>query len=359
VIAPAAFTPAALEPYLASVFSRPVRVLRVAPLGAGPEAAKAYGYGVPLRIDFEVDGRPRSAVVETVRPGPFGHETMPDRAQSILWCHGAYPKLPRHVRSIDAGAVRKGDGLVSLGDAEEFFLLVEFAEGRGYWKDLERLAAADVLPEADVARADALCDWLVEIHRRRGPDPGLYARRLRELLGHGECIFGLTDSYPVPVGFVTAERLEEVERRCNAWRWKLKPRADRLRAVHGDFHPWNLLFREGTDFSVLDRSRGEWGEPADDVACLSLNYLFFALRARGRLEGPLATLFHRFWSRYVERSGDAGVLEAAAPFFAFRVLVMASPVWYPDLAEPVRRRLWDFMESVLDAPRFDPALAGA
>ena len=35
--------------------------------------------------------------------------------------------------------------------------------------------------------------------------------------------------------------------------------------MHGDFHPWNLLFREGVEFSVLDRSRGEWGEPADDV----------------------------------------------------------------------------------------------
>ena len=33
---------------------------------------------------------------------------------------------------------------------------------------------------------------------------------------------------------------------------------------------------------------------------------------------------------------------------------MASPVWYPDLDEDVRRKLFSFMEGVLDAEAFDP-----
>ena len=44
----------------------------------------------------------------------------------------------------------------------------------------------------------------------------------------------------------------------------------------------------------------------------------------------------------------------AAPFFAFRCLVMASPVWYPSLAEPVRRKLFSFTLSILEAPHFSP-----
>jgi hypothetical protein len=31
---------------------------------------------------------------------------------------------------------------------------------------------------------------------RKRRDPDLYRRRLRELIGYGECIMGLTDSYP-------------------------------------------------------------------------------------------------------------------------------------------------------------------
>jgi hypothetical protein len=124
--------------------------------------------------------------------------------------------------------------------------------------------------------------------------------------------------------------------------------------VHGDFHPWNILFREGTDFTALDRSRGEWGDAADDVTSLTLNYAFFSLQQRGRIEGALEELFRRFWKRYLEGSGDAEILEVAAPFLTFRSLVMASPLWYPRLADAVRRRLLAFARRVLEEPRFDP-----
>ena len=33
---------------------------------------------------------------------------------------------------------------------------------------------------------------------------------------------------------------------------------------------------------------------------------------------------------------------------------MASPVWYPSLDESVRRKLFSFILSILDAPRFAP-----
>lgn len=114
---------------------------------------------------------------------------------------------------------------------------------------------------------------------------------------------GLTDSYP-PHPFVTSQLLEEIEHRAVSWRWKLKDRAHRLRQVHGDFHPWNILFQDGVDFQLLDRSRGEYGDPADDVTCLSANYIFFSLERSGRLEGSFSDLFLRFWDRYLEKTGD-------------------------------------------------------
>jgi aminoglycoside phosphotransferase (APT) family kinase protein len=129
--------------------------------------------------------------------------------------------------------------------------------------------------------------------------------------------------------------------------------------VHGDFHPWNILFREGVDFTALDRSRGEWGEPADDVACLTLNYLFFSLQRTGRLEGAFERLFRGFWERYLQRTADTELLEVVAPFYAFRALVVANPLWYPNLAEAVRRRMFDFLLAVLGETRFEPARVNA
>ena len=115
-----------------------------------------------------------------------------------------------------------------------------------------------------------------------------------------------------------------------------------------------MLFRTGTDFAVLDRSRGEWGEPADDVTAMTINYLLNSLISRGKLQGSFEILFRLFWDTYVEVSGDKEVTETAAPFFAFRGLVVASPVWYPNLSMDVRRSLFRFIENVLDVPRFEP-----
>ena len=164
---PTPFNPQALAAYLAAVHGRPASDVRVVPLGGGRQGDKGYGYGIPLRVDYTLDGAPRRAVVETVRPGPFGHEHMADRAQSLLWAHGAFGRLPRHVASLDVGAVRAGGELVPLGSAEELFMLAEFVDGAEYADDLLRLRAGGELRPLDLERADALCDYLVEHPSRR------------------------------------------------------------------------------------------------------------------------------------------------------------------------------------------------
>jgi hypothetical protein len=345
-----------LERYLKSLWGPSTRIVRCVPIGkAAPSGdAKGFGYGVPLRIDAEVDGKTRSVVLETMSRNSFGHEHRSDRAQALLWSHSAYNDLPRHARSIDVGATRLSGDLVSLGDADEFFILMDFVGGESYATDLARLRDSGFADERDVARADALCDYLVEIHRVRGREAGLYVRRIRELVGHGECIMGILDSYPPGSGLLSASSLRDIEHLCIDWRWKLKPLSGRLRQVHGDFHPWNILFREGTEFSALDRSRGEWGEAADDVTSLTLNYAFFSLQKDGRVSGVLERMFHRFWDRYLNATGDDEVLEVAAPFLTFRSLVMANPIWYPRLEDVVRRHLLTFAHRVLEERRFEP-----
>lgn len=343
--------------YLTELFKEPVTILNVLVLGEArePTSLKGFGYGTPVRIDYsKTDHKQHSAVLHTISPGPFGHENMADRAQILLWEHRAFNRLPRHVRSFDVAGFRPDGSILSLGSVDEACLLTDYVEGSNYSLDLERLRDGAPLTDVDLDRADALCDYLLAIHSEAGSDSGLYTRRIRELLGHGECIMGLADSYPRHAVF-TPDLLQEIEHRCVAWRWKIKPLTHRLRQIHGDFHPWNILFRSGVDFEVLDRSRGEYGDPADDLTSLTLNYFFFSLQRSGRLEGPFESLFGRFWKRYLEKSGDDELLRVVAPYFAFRGLVIASPVWYPTLSDAVRRAILSFVLTVLDCEYFDPA----
>jgi len=352
------FSTEALLEYLSELYGAEVELCGVWRLGEEQakdiKDLKGFGYGVPYVIEFRVKDEIRRVVLETMRPEGFGHDFPSDRAQVLLWQHSAFNKLPKHVRSIDVGAFTvNGKGIKSLGKCGEFFLLTEYVDGTLYHFDLDRIKAKGEMTDLDEKRCLALSDYLVEIHSVKRDAPWLYVRRTRELVGHGECIMGLLDSYPPQLDFVQENELIDVERNCVVWRWRLKRKAHRLSQVHGDFHPWNVMFHEGTDFTVLDRSRGEWGEPADDVTAMTINYIFYSLQKYGELAGVFDRLFRLFWENYLRKTEDWEILEVVQPFYAWRGLVVASPIWYPNLSLDVRRKLLNFVRNVLHYEKFD------
>jgi len=201
--------------YLQSRFGPETRLLSYKVIGKASSQGeqKRYGYGTPVKLTFRLEGRLQSAVLETMRPGPFGHEHMADRAQAILWDYDSYGRLPRHVKTLDVGAFDGKQALFSVAEAREFFVLNEWAEGASYHLDLERLAKGGALRALDRSRTIALAQYLAQIHGTKRRDSDLYKRRLRELIGHGECIMGLTDSYPKQYGFITEDLLRRVQGR--------------------------------------------------------------------------------------------------------------------------------------------------
>jgi hypothetical protein len=345
---------ASLQEYLSSIYKKPVTVVRAFPMDGGDADLKGFGYGVPCFIEFSVGKDTKCVVLETMRTGGFGHDHSSDRAAALLWQHSAFNNLPKHVRSVDVGSfVNDSESLRSLGDCGEFFILTEFVDGALYHSDLDRMSASGNLFDLDEERCIALADYLARIHSVKKNSPELYVRRVRDLVGHGECIFGLTDSYPRNQKYVDQKFFIEFEKACVEWRWRLKNKVHRLSQVHGDFHPWNIMFRQGIDFTVLDRSRGEWGEPADDVTAMTVNYIFYSLQEFGKLAEGFERLFMLFWKNYLDKTSDEEILSVVQPFYAWRSLVVASPLWYPNLSLDVRRKLFRFARNVLKAKKFD------
>ena len=347
---------AALAELLSGIEGGPVELEALEPLGGdrAPGELKRIGYGVPIRVRYRAAGASRDVVFRTQSPNWFGHDRRSDRACLSLLAADTYCDQPRHIGVRDVGAVR-GPELVSLRGAGEFYLLTDYVEGRLYAHDLRDLDERGVALPLDLSRTRALAGHLADLHRE-APEPSapeMYTRAVRDLLGSGEGIFGIVDSYPV--GFEHEALLRRIEQLCLDWRWRLgRRRADRLRRTHGDFHPYNILFREGLDFTVLDASRGGAGDPADDLAAMSINFYFGGLRAPGAWSAGHGALFHAFFESYRERA-DASAFDAMAPFLAWRALVVASPAWYPDIAPVVRRALLTSAIAWLEAERFDPA----
>ncbi len=347
-----------LERYLSALFHAPATVTAMTSLreSTASGAAKQYGYGKPVKIEFTVDGKPHAAVLGTASPGPFGHEHMADRAQMVLWDYGAYNSLPNHARALDVGTLDVEGNLPSVANAEEFFLLVEHVEGTGYIHDIARLQDGGELAGARHRPGERA----VRLPLDDPPGEGRQPRPVRpqdpragrpRRVHHG-------DGGQLP----RRQRVHHLRASSRRSSGAASPGAGGSRGAPTGSARCTATSTPSTSSSAKGPtsacSTGRAGNGASrrtTSTALTANYLFASLQAHGRLADPFETLFQRFWERYIGRTGDEEILEVVAPFYAFRCLVMASPVWYPSLPEDVRRKLFSFTVSLLHAPRFDPA----
>jgi len=335
-----------IKKYLEERFDGKVEILGVKKLGTFTDTIKKLGYGDTFLVKFRKEGRDRSVIFSTMRKDKYGHQYIWDRANVLMFQYDAGQRLPKHAHPLDIGYFTTEGKARSVRDANIYFLLTEKVEGTDYFLDLKRLKT-EALTDLDIERARVLGEYLAEIHSEKKDAPELYTRKIRELLGHGECIMGIVDGYPRNYEFFPDDALCDIEKLCVEWRWKLKKYTHRLCREHGDFHPWNIKFREGTDFSTFDRSRGEYGEAADDVSTLSINYLLYSLLKHGKLYGDYKKLHDIFIETYLEKTKDLELFKVIQPFYAFRCLVIASPEWYPNHPADIRKKLFNFTRNIL------------
>jgi hypothetical protein len=346
----------AIKAYVLREFPNILRV-DIRKLGSGVQ-------GSGFLVEMQTDAGVQSYVVKSLLSEGFGHDYPSDRAAVFLLDLDEYRNLPNHVKATDVLAEMEDGTVKSIGGGKEYYLMMEKVDGRDYFHDLKGFAGKNVLEGADKAKITAMASYLAGIHSVKKESKPLYWRKLRDTVGHGECLMGVFDIYPdgtMPYGEMT-----DIIKKSVDWVYKLKPGYARLSQIHGDFHPGNIWFKEAKgegqrakdelpEFVLLDRSRGPWGEPADDVTALAINYIFFSVKNHGDVRGAYFEGLLRFFDDYISATGDRGITAVVAPFFAFRAAVVANPVFYPDLSREMRERIFRFAKGVLSADRFDIA----
>jgi aminoglycoside phosphotransferase (APT) family kinase protein len=337
----------AIEEYFGMVMSG-AEVIEFQSLGSG-----AHGTGFSLTL--KTAGDIHEFVIKELAPRNLGHDYPSDRAAVFLLAEAEYGNLPNHVKALDVLSLRPDGTLRSVGGGKDYFLIMERSAGTNYFADLRSFRTRPVLDEQDRGKISAMASYLSQIHAIKKDARNLYWRKLRDTVGHGECLMGVFDTYPD--GTLGYGEMARIEKKCIDWRARLKPLHHRLSQIHGDFHPGNIRFHNKT-FTLLDRSRGPYGEPADDITALTVNYLFFSIQYFDRLKGPYDEALRLFFEEYLKSTGDAELLKVCGLFFAFRGAVVANPAFYPEVTQEKRRIIFAFIRNVLEDESFDYQSAG-
>jgi aminoglycoside phosphotransferase family enzyme len=343
-----------VQKYLEAKEGRSVKILEYEKLGSGWHGT---GYKVKFKINSSKSNI-KEVVIRTLMPANFSHDWVSDRAKVFVLQHELAHMIPDHIDSFDVSGYTSKNELVSLGDVKEFFQIVEVARGVSYSQDFQRILGTGKLADGDLEKAVALSDYLVKLHSRKFKGSSdevrsVRRRHTRDALGHGEMMIGVIDTYPDDFTFITKDKLTDLICSAAKFREKIKDIPVVPCRMHGDFHPGNILF-EGKKLTLLDASREVYGDPADDVTTLAINYIWFAVMQSGGFDGPFAKLFTAFWNNYFKKTRDRNIARTAGIFFAFRGVVVAHPVFYSMQSDGVRRKMIRFVNNVLKDSSFDP-----
>jgi hypothetical protein len=227
----------------------------------------------------------------------------------------------------------------------------EDEHGRRYDRDLWELRTSNRATRVDRARAANLARTLHVIHSEVR-HPSCYTRGVTEALAGSRGLPRFADWVGHDHPVLAPARMEKLEVGLVHWRWLLREKTHRARRIHGDLRPEQITF-QGDECALLDPAVMR-GEPAQDVAAVTLRYAAGALGARATFSGALRDLWDEFWSTYLSVSRDLEILEVIPPFYAREVVELIALNAPEPMAEPLQATLANFAEDMVAGKPFRP-----
>jgi adenylylsulfate kinase-like enzyme/HD superfamily phosphodiesterase len=313
-----------LSKFISKVLKPGSEVIEIKELGKG-----MHGTGFLIRTKTDGDNEERY-VLKTIMEGGFGHEYPSDRAKFVVDSIINYPELPKGNKLMAAGSVQEDGSLVDLKQPKDFFMIVEEFQGREYWEYLQEARDTGKLDEKGREALIKLADYLADFHAIKPQEqaiPERYKKFVRDFVGAGELTMGVLDTFPEEVPFASKQDFIEIVQKQIEWWYKIKNKHHRLKTVHGDFYPANIIFTD-SDFEVTDRARTRYGDVCHDVFDIGINILYYSILTYGDIRDPFKEMFEVFMERYLEKTGDYEMFEVAPHFISFILIVAMHPLFY-------------------------------
>lgn len=336
---PGALSPSFVRRILHAMISPDCVVKKIDYVDAGMN--KDVRHSIVVRVTYTIGTEENSVILKVPRYMANGDHHVSNQVRTIMWQRDAFNRLPAHCTCRAAGLVNEDGSFSELNISAVPFIIEEDIAGDNLFHDFiqaESKQQSFLLTE----RIRRCGEYIGEIHSTKKNDQELQLRVVREYTGR---FLRLVDEFQrVSASFIPFRAVIDC---ALCWHWRLRDSTERLRMVHGDFHPGNIIFTPDNELRVIDRKHIEWGDPADDLAAFFINILFFSLRKYGRMHDPYIGYARDFFGAYLRVSPDIEIDRFLPPFLLTRLLVLLNPQWYPGLDHGVIEKLGNVLKKVL------------
>lgn len=320
-----------------AALGKSVAIAEISEAGAGV-------HGTAIRVRTENDG---DIILKIIREETsLGHDYVSDRFTTLLNSHAAYDYVCPGISL----------GVVLLEKHSSPHLLRAPTEAVGVLRPFparESLAQQAKSLEHSLSKEQrglfvALCDAMIQVHSTipsMSMIKHIHRRKLREVVAHSHWLLGTLDSYDAAADFGRARQLEYATKVLAA-RYALIDDTSSITQIHGDPH-FDNVWIDGSKIYLVDPGGGQYGHPAEDVACAIVDLLLWSVVRFGSLAGGYREAISILLDEYVEKTGRREVFQYIPLYLGVKIPIVVHPVWYPRISNGTRCSLLSIGARVL------------
>lgn len=324
----------------ATVLGKPVAIKDIKIVGTG-------AHGTAVKVQTEADG---DLILKLIRDGTsLGHDYVADRLKTLLNAHIASDQVCPGISL----------GVVLLQNDSSLHLITAPAEAVGV---LRLFPAPQTLAHqigslgrslTDMQRSFFLMlqDEFVRIHSTSPSTEQavhIHHRKLREVLGHSHYLLGILDSYGTYQEFGRAKQFEYASKLLEA-RYALIDDTPSITQIHGDPHFGNILLANSR-IHLVDPGGGQYGHPAEDLACAIVDLLLWSVVRYGLLTGGYQEAMSIVLDEYVDRTARKEIFQYIPLYLGSKIPVVVHPHFFPKVSTQTREVLLSIGSKILSQP---------
>ena len=338
-----------LERVLSLKLGKKIKIKEIAKIGTGYHSD---GFKIITDNDSEF-------FLKRIKSHDVGFEFPERKIASLLVSHSMANRT-NHENNIKSLGVyvhnQEFEEMPNVNDESEIYQIQEFGgDGKSYLQILEENIQKKTIDEKDKEEINKIIDYIVEIHKIKHPSKdkkrldAIYNDFLRNVIGHPEYMLQLFHDIPENNIVLSPDKQGEFISLMIENMHYFKNRSVRLSAIHGDFWGANIFFKDDGNMFVIDHSRMPWGDPGFDIGLFIGSYLVSYHKTKNPYFKELGDYFIQ---KYIEKTGDKGVLNTMIYALGLIAVIYASPIHVPDISDETRKSVYQHIVKMLKEKRF-------